>query len=80
MADVFMPLTWLAVLPALFDAVENVLLIKFLYADAATVSDTAYSVYYWCVHIKFTMLIVAVLTVLALVLQILYAKLVGRKA
>ena len=79
-AEMLMPLAWLIVLPGLFDAIENVLLIKFLYTDAATVSDTAYSVYYWCVRIKFTMLIVALLSVLALVLQILYAKLVGRNA
>ena len=80
MADVLIPLVWLAVLPALFDAVENVLLIKFLYADAATVSDTLFSVYYWCVHIKFTLLIVTLLTLLALLINMLYAKLVGRKA
>ena len=80
MADVLMPLVWLVVLPALFDAVENMLLIKFLHADAATVTDTAFSVYYWCVHIKFTLLIVTLLTLAALLINMLYAKLVGRQA
>ena len=79
MADVFMPLTWLVVLPALFDAVENVLLIKFLYAPADNVSHAAFSVYYWCVHIKFTLLIVTLLTLLALLVNMLYAKMVAKK-
>jgi hypothetical protein len=79
MADVFMPLVWLVVLPALFDAVENVLLIKFLYAPADTVSHAAFSVYYWCVHIKFTLLILTLLTLLALFINMVYAKMVGKK-
>ncbi len=79
MADVFMPLAWLVVLPALFDAVENVLLIKFLYAPADTVSHAAFSLYYWCVHIKFTLLIVTLLTLLALVINRLYANLMAKQ-
>ncbi len=77
--DVLRPLVWLVVLPALFDAVENVLLIKFLYAGAASVSESTFSIYYWCVHIKFTLIIVTLLTILALFVKILYSKLSGQK-
>jgi hypothetical protein len=60
------PLIWLVMLPGILDAVENTLLIKFLYADANSVSDGLYSLYYWCVHLKFAMIIIILSIILVL--------------
>ena len=78
-AEMLKTVSWLIALPALFDAVENCLLIKFLYADAATVSESTFSIYYWCVHIKFVLIAVILLTVLTLFGKIIYSKLSGNK-
>ena len=80
LADVLRPLIWLVVLPGMFDAVENVLLIKFLYIDASTVSDSLFSLYYWCVHIKFAMLIVILVITLVLFAKNMVTKLTSAKA
>ena len=69
------PYAWLTLLPAAFDCVENVLLIKFLYADVADVSPTAFSTYYFCVHIKFVLLVIILITLLVLALKLLFGKL-----
>ncbi|HLP52593.1 MAG TPA: hypothetical protein VK154_17010 [Chitinophagales bacterium] len=80
LSDKLSPLAWLTFLPGLFDTIENVLLLKFLYADQAQVTAGVYSIYYWCVRIKFGILIIVLLTLLALVGQWLYRKVKGREA
>ena len=74
LSDRFNSLTWLVVIPGIFDAVENVHLIKFLRADASAVSETSFSIYYCCVHIKFVLLIVIVFLLLGLAAKALYKK------
>ena len=79
LSDRFNSLTWLVVIPGIFDAVENVHLIKFLRTDASAVTATSFSIYYWCVHIKFALLVVIVLTLLLLALKAVYSKLISLK-
>ncbi len=57
---------WLAFLPAVFDTVENILLIKFLDADVTTLGSMAFTIYYMCVRTKFMLLLVILLTLLGL--------------
>ena len=78
LTEKFNSLTWLVVLPGIFDAVENVHLIKFLRVDASAVSETSFSIYYWCVHIKFALLGVILITLLALSAKALYGKFVSK--
>lgn len=61
------PMCILSIFPGALDAVENIHLLRFLKADIASVTATEYSVFYWCVHIKFALLlfIVAFVVVLA---------------
>jgi hypothetical protein len=66
MRATLLPLTWLLVVPALCDAVENVHLIKFLHADEATVSTGTFGIYYWCVRVKFALLVIALVILLVL--------------
>ncbi len=80
LTDSFKLPIWLVVLPGIFDAVENVHLLKFLRADANNVSEMSFSIYYWCVYIKFGLLIVILLALLVLAIKALYTKLNGSKA
>jgi len=73
-AEKLKTVSWLIALPAFLDAVENCLLIKFLYADASAVSEATFSIYYWCVHIKFVLIAVILLTVIALFVRMGYRK------
>ncbi len=56
----FKPLVVLSVFPALFDAIENFLLLKFLHVFAANITTAEYAVYFWCVRLKFGVLLVIV--------------------
>ncbi|HLP20840.1 MAG TPA: hypothetical protein VK174_11095 [Chitinophagales bacterium] len=80
LSDKLSPLAWLTFLPGVFDSIENVLLLKFLYADQAEISAGVYSIYYWCVRIKFGILIIILLTLLVLVGQWIYKKAKGEKS
>lgn len=51
-------LAWFTLLPGLFDAVENINLLDFLYLSEQEVSASSYNTYYWCVRIKFGILVV----------------------
>lgn len=69
------PYAWVTLLPAVFDCIENVLLIRFLYADESTVSSSVFSVYYTCVHIKFVLLVVILIALMAIALKKLFNRL-----
>jgi len=72
--ECFHSLVWLVLLPGLFDSVENVHLLLFLKADESAVSATSFSIYYWCVHIKFALLVVILLCLLVLAVKVAYGK------
>lgn len=80
LSDAFARWAWVALLPGVFDTIENVLLLKFLYANESEVAAGTYSIYYWCVRIKFGILILILLTLLVLVGQWLYKKVKGEKS
>lgn len=63
------PVCILSVFPAVFDAVENIHLLKFLKVDIASVTTAEYSVYYWCVHLKFALLLFIVAFILVLAVK-----------
>lgn len=69
---------WLVILPGVLDAIENVHLIKFLRLDISQISDASYSTYSWCVHVKFVLLIVLVLTIGALSVKEIYQRVASR--
>ncbi len=63
---------WLVILPGVLDAIENVHLIKFLQLDTSQISDVSYNTYSLCVHTKFVLLIVLLLTIVALSAKVIY--------
>lgn len=60
-------LAWVTLVPGLFDVIENIHLLKFLYAAEADVTTGSYAIYYWCVRLKFAVLVVVMLTLVGLI-------------
>lgn len=62
-------IAWLTLLPGVFDAIENIHLLDFLYLSEQEVSSSAYNTYYWCVRIKFFILVAVLVGLLAFVVK-----------
>lgn len=78
LSDRLSPYAWFAFLPACFDAVENVFLIKFLDADITTISSAAFTTYYMCVRTKFAMLAIILVALIVLLVRASYIKITGK--
>lgn len=72
-------LAWVTLLPGLFDTVENVNLLDFLYLSEQEVSCSSYNAYYWCVRIKFIILTLVLLALLRMAGKLVYEKLNSNK-
>ena len=64
----------LAFIPGLLDVVENLFILRFLNHDFST---TNFSLYYWCVHIKWGLIPFLLIPTLGLLALLIYKKIKG---